>query len=129
MKYLLDTHVMLNIFHGEETVISEHTKSVLSNQKNQFFASAVSVWEIAIKYAIKKLELTEDPRLWLIEAIIKFGWQFLHIEPHHALAVLNLPFYHHDPFDRLLIAQAVTEDLPILSSDIQFKKYKIKVVW
>lgn len=91
--------------------------------------SAASLWEIAIKYSAGKLVLEEDPKKWLPGVILEMGLQQLAISHRHALGVMDLPLYHKDPFDRLLISQAKIENIPIVSPDRIFKKYKVPVIW
>ncbi|MBI2339939.1 MAG: type II toxin-antitoxin system VapC family toxin [Deltaproteobacteria bacterium] len=129
MTFLVDTHIFIDLLQGNEKRFSKEAKNIFQHASNQFWVSAVCLWEISIKYALGKLELSKPPDAWLLDTIQKIGWQTLSIGPLHALAVSSLPFYHRDPFDRLLVAQAKTEDLPVVTRDGIFKKYGVKAVW
>jgi PIN domain nuclease of toxin-antitoxin system len=91
--------------------------------------SAVSLWEIVIKHSFGKLPLSKPPSLWLLDVLQEMGWATLSIDPLHVLCLSKLPLYHKDPFDRLLVAQSQTEDIPIITPDKKFKKYDVEIVW
>ncbi len=92
------------------------------------FLSAVCAWEIAIKYSNRKLILPESPEKFVPSRSRRADFKKLAITEEHALQVAFLPFHHKDPFDRLLIAQAIIEDLPILTADPLFKLYPVKII-
>jgi PIN domain nuclease of toxin-antitoxin system len=96
---------------------------------NQLVLSAVSLWEIAIKVSIGKLELLQPYDQLIPEQLEENDINILPIELIHLTTVVGLPFYHRDPFDRLIIAQAITEDLPVVSPDSLFSQYAIKLIW
>ncbi len=129
MKVILDTAVFLWMIFGEESKITKRGLKVLEDEKNELFFSVVSAWEIAIKYSIGKLELENPPQQWLPDIVIKMGLQQIPILQGHALAVAELPSHHKDPFDRLLVSQAKTEGMSIISPDPIFKKYRVKTIW
>lgn len=129
MKYLLDTVVFLWVIFDERSRISATAISILEDPKNELFFSAASAWEIAIKYSLGKLELKKNPAEWLPDLISKMGLHPLPISQRHALEVGRLPYHHRDPFDRLLVAQAKTEGLPMITPDSLFKDYEMEVVW
>jgi PIN domain nuclease of toxin-antitoxin system len=87
------------------------------------FLSAVSIWEIAIKASLKKLALPHSAGIYVPLRMERFGLQTLPLDRDHAVAVESLPFHHRDPFDRMLIAQAMVEDLTLLSTDRVFARY------
>ena len=89
----------------------------------------VSLWEIAIKYSLKKLDLKKAPGEWLLDIATNMGWEILSVLPTHALKVSDFPYHHRDPFDRLLISQAQTERIPVITPDEKFREYAVKVVW
>jgi PIN domain nuclease of toxin-antitoxin system len=91
--------------------------------------SSVSGWELAIKFAAGRLDLPEEPRNYLASHIPMFDLQVLSISLDHALRVGDLPAIHRDPFDRLLIAQAQIENIPILTSDSHISRYAVEVIW
>lgn len=91
--------------------------------------SPASYWEIAIKISVKKYALSEPYEGFMRKAIDLNGFTYLHIEPRHTAALTILPYHHRDPFDRLLIAQAMVDGLPIVSSDTAFDAYPITRLW
>jgi PIN domain nuclease of toxin-antitoxin system len=116
MRLLLDTCIiydwMLDALTDRATVdLIEHHGA---------FVSAVSVWEMAIKHGIGKMDL---PSRAIVDDITAQGFRWLNISPYHTQAILELPTYHKDPFDRLLIAQATCEGLRIITYDDLFKRY------
>ena len=128
MKYLLDTHVFLWWNLGDSQ-LSENAISIISDENNQIFLSAVSAWEIAIKVAKKRLTIPEEPVRFVPSRMQLHGFQPLPIQVHHATRVYGLPMYHTDPFDRLLIAQSQIENMPLISMDITIRNYDLDVIW
>ena len=124
MKLLLDTHVLLSLFSSDDR-ISPAGLAAMERADAELIVSAVSVWEIAIKRSIGKLEAPEN----VIERIDEAGGRILTITPQHAHATGELPLYHRDPFDRLLIAQAQLEGCTIVTGDSAFSAYDVPVVW
>jgi len=127
MRLLLDTNIFLWIFLSPSRV-SADVKALVKDSQNEIFLSAASSWEIAIKYGIKKLLLPEPPGIYVPDRMKRGNFKRLEITHEGALAVANLPQIHKDPFDRLLIAQALVEDLTLLSSDIIFAQYSVKFI-
>lgn len=122
MKYLLDTHALLWWLGGNS--ISSEAYDIIANPKNKIFISSVSSWEIVIKKSLGKLNAPDN----LAQAISVNNFIELPITISHTLIVANLALYHQDPFDRLLIAQATYEQLPIISRDIIFSQYNIQLI-
>lgn len=120
---LLDTHVLLWYALGERKWISRSLQSRIESEPA--FASVASFWEIAIKSALGKLDAPDD----LPDLVAGLGFELLPVTAEHAWAVRGLPHHHRDPFDRLLIAQAQVERLPILSADPAFAAYDAEVTW
>ena len=108
--------------------LSNSARAVLVSPEHQLFLSAVSSWEIAIKYALGKLKLPKAPSELVPALMERTGVRGLPIEHAHALAVWSLPPHHRDPFDRLLVAQATVERLTILTSDREIGRYDVEVV-
>jgi PIN domain nuclease of toxin-antitoxin system len=129
VNYLLDTVVFLYFLKGQKDKFSRQATKILKDPQNSYLVSSVSLWEISIKYSLEKLPLEKKPGLWLREFIQKLGWIPLPILDEHALRVVELPYHHKDPFDRLLIAQAQKEKLTIMTPDKKFKKYEVQSVW
>ena len=102
---------------------------MLTDPGNELFLSAASAWEISIKYGIGKLKLPDLPEFYLPQKLLNNGIAGLSIEFAHVLQVHSLPLIHKDPFDRLLIAQAQTESLTLLTADPVLLQYKIDFIW
>lgn len=127
MKYLLDTHTFL-WFINNDSNLSASTKTLLES-KVILLLSIASLWEIAIKTSLGKLSLPVSFGLFIPSQLSLNKIDILAIEPAHLNLVASLPFYHKDPFDRLIIAQAIIENLPIVSVDSAFDAYPIQRVW
>ena len=123
MRLLLDTHVFLWAVSGSRQ-LTPKIRAVIKGA-DEVFVSAASIWEIAIKVRLGKLEA--DP-VAMVEAIEESGFKELPVRAAHAAHVANLPLLHADPFDRLLIAQAVTEPLRLLTADAGLASYSELVV-
>ena len=122
MKLLLDTHMFL-WFIMRSALLSADTRALIEDEKNRKFISVASLWEIAIKSSIGKLSLSAPFDQLIPQQLSLNGFELLPIEVSHLAAVTTLPFHHRDPFDRLLIAQALAENMPIVSSDPAFDTY------
>ncbi len=107
---------------------SEDTRSLVKASENDLHLSAASAWEIAIKYELGKLTLPGCPAEVIPELMSKTAVSPLPVLHSHALRVADLPMHHRDPFDRLLVAQAQLEDLPILTADPQFEPYEVEIL-
>jgi PIN domain nuclease of toxin-antitoxin system len=128
VKILLDTQRWLWMQVTPER-LSQRTLELLRDPDNELYLSAASSWEIAIKFALGKLALPEPPSTYVPSRMANSGVLGLPVEHSHALQVAALPRHHRDPFDRLLIAQAQLEHLPILTSDRQFTPYEVEIRW
>lgn len=128
MKVLLDTHTFLWWITDDQR-LSTKARTIISNGDNELFLSAATGWEIAIKAQLGRIRLTDKPEPFIAEQLSLNGIQSLPIHMSHALHVYNLPNHHRDPFDRMIIAQAQLEDLPILTMDSEIKKYGIRIIW
>lgn len=126
MKILLDTHTFLWL-HTDPDRLGEHL-TLLEDRRNALLVSAVSSWEIAIKYGLGRLALPEPPERYVPERLRRMGAEPVAIEHTHALAVVGLPRLHRDPFDRLLVAQAGLLDVPILTADPQIVQYPVQTL-
>jgi PIN domain nuclease of toxin-antitoxin system len=125
VKLLLDTHLVLWWMAGEASRISKRALAALGSDNADPIVSAVTVWEAAIKRGLGKLEAPND----LLSQLQRAGVELLPIAPLHADLVASLPAHHRDPFDRLLVAQATIEGLPLVSDDEAMRRYDIEVVW
>ena len=128
MKLLLDTHVFLWLASSPEH-LSHTALEACEDPANQLYLSVVSAWEIQIKQQIGRLQL-DVPLNQMIQAQESSNdLQILPVELQHVYALGELPLHHHDPFDRLLIAQARAEQAWLVSADSQFGPYPITVIW
>lgn len=123
MNLLLDTHVLLWWLDANPT-LSDKANSVIADGNNIVFVSAAVIWEIRIKQALGKLEIPANFR----RVLDRQPFEMLAISAEHAHAVGDLPAYHRDPFDRMLIAQATVERLTLVTRDDIIGKYEIPVI-
>jgi len=128
MKYLLDTMVWLWSVGPTEKIGSTGLQ-ILSDGTQEIYLSAASSWEIAIKIKLRKFDLPEPPPRYVPKRLAAQGIHSLPVTLSQSLSVYHLPLHHSDPFDRLIIAQAVAEGMVILTSDRVFEKYPVEVVW
>ena len=127
MKLLLDTHAFLWFVAGDRR-LSPTARRALTAPKAQPLLSLASVWELAIKSRLGRLTLPEPFDTYLAKKL-STNLRLLSVELSHVVAVERLPFHHQDPFDRLLVAQALSERLPIVTRDREIRKYGVEVVW
>ena len=128
MKLLLDTHSFL-WFVLDHPHLSTSAKTLIEDRNNQRLLSIASIWEMAIKQSIGKLSFALPYESFLHQQLQVNQIQVLGIEMSHATLVAKLPLHHRDPFDRLLIAQAMVENLPLVSTDIVFDDYAVQRLW
>lgn len=128
MKLLLDTQAFLWLIGGMSEV-SEKAVKLFTNKNNTLLISLASLWEIAIKVSIGKLILQQPLEHFLSSQLQENGIAQLNIDFRHVVKVTDLPFHHRDPFDRLIISQALVENLPVISSDSAFDDYGIERLW
>jgi PIN domain nuclease of toxin-antitoxin system len=128
MILLLDTHTPL-WFLRDDPLLSAAAKSLIEDPRNRKLVSVATCWEIAIKATLGKLELAEPSRTLLEREIPRNNLELLPITLVHATTVETLPLHHKDPFDRLLIAQAIIEAIPLVSRDEQFDAYSLHRLW
>lgn len=127
MMFLLDTHVWLWMLKEPERLPNE-VLTIVEDGTQNLFLSAASSWEIVVKHSLGRIRLPSPPSTYIPEQMLATAVQGLSIEHSHVLEVASLPYHHSDPFDRLLIAQAIVERLTILTIDPQFLKYDIKTI-
>ncbi len=123
-RLLVDTHALL-WWLADDPALSAAARTSIADPANEPTVSVASIWEIAIKQSLGKLAAPDD----LTETIVDEGFTLLSINAQHAWRVRELPHHHRDPFDRLLIAQAMTERMPIMTSDTSFDSYDVEVRW
>ena len=127
MTLLLDTHTFL-WFVNDSPELSQTASNLLESEKD-LFVSVASLWEIAIKVNLKKLTLAKKYEQFIPQQLAINKIQILNIELDHLASYVNLPLHHRDPFDRLIIAQAISENLAIVSVDNKFDFYEIQRLW
>ena len=128
MKLLLDTHTFL-WWITDNPRMSPKARDVVEDAGNEIFFSAASGWEIAIKARLGRLHLPENPSSYLTKQLTMNAIQSLAITMSHSLYVFNLPDIHKDPFDRIIVAQAILENMPLLTKDCMLTEYGIQVIW
>ena len=128
MRLLLDTHSFLWFIDGSEN-LSATGRTLIEDVSNRPFLSVASLWEMAIKLSLGKLCLAQPFDLLIPQQMRLNGIEPLGIEMDHVATVAKLPFHHRDPFDRLLVAQAMVEQIPIVSADTAFDAYGVKRLW
>ncbi len=127
MRVLLDTSCWLWMV-AASTRLGADARALLEDGGNELLLSAASSWEIGIKYVLGKLPLPEPPDRYVPSRLDASGVTPLQVEHSHALAVARLPQHHRDPFDRLLIAQAQLESIPVMTSDGAFDAYEVEII-
>jgi PIN domain nuclease of toxin-antitoxin system len=127
-RLLLDTHVFL-WWVNDSPELTVTARLAIADSGNTCFLSLASCWEMAIKSSLGKLRLAKPIERFVTEHLAVNGFKLLNINLRHAAKVENLPFNHRNPFDRLLISQAMTDRLTIVSADNVFAGYAVKVLW
>lgn len=128
MRLLLDTHVFL-WWVNDAPELSAKARATIRKGQNACFLSVASAWEMAIKVSTGKLALSQPVERFVPEQLAANGFQLMGIDFRHVARVETLPFRHRDPFDRLLVAQAMSEKMPIVSADTILSEYGIKRIW
>ena len=128
MRILLDTHSFL-WFSTDNERLSATVKNLIEDPGNEIFLSVVVGWEIAIKASLDKLSLAQPVDVILNRALQSSRWNLLGIEVRHLGILSTLPFHHRDPFDRLLVAQSMVDDLPLVSNDVRLDDYGVGRQW
>lgn len=128
MNMLLDTQALL-WFILDDDRLSKKGSQFIANSKGAVFVSPASLWELAIKISLGKYSLKESFSSFWNDQLHLNEFSLLNISISHTARLTDLPFYHRDPFDRLIIAQSLEENLPLVSSDSMFDKYGVNRVW
>ena len=121
MQILLDTHIVLWAL-ADDPALPDEARSLISDERNGLWVSAVSIWEISIKHSLSRSDMPLSGKDALGYCQVA-GYRWLDVRPEHAVAVEDLPRIHADPFDRLLIAQALMEPLKLLTHDVVIARY------
>ena len=128
MKFLLDTHTFLwSVLNQPE--LSSIAHDLIIDPNHDILLSPATYWEIAIKISIGKYQLPGPYEAWMNQQLLTNTFGILPITIAHTAIIINLPFHHKDPFDRLLIAQAIVENIPIISADGIFDSYPVDQIW
>jgi PIN domain nuclease of toxin-antitoxin system len=124
----MDTHAFLWFVLGDP-LLSNEARRHIEDPGNEKLVSPASYWEIAIKIRLNKYTLSQPYEEFMQKGIVDNGFVILPIEPKHTAVLTSLPFHHRDPFDRLIIAQAMVEQIPVISRDAVFAAYSVTRIW
>lgn len=127
MRFLLDTHTFIWFMNGDDLLPKTIIKDI-QNTENECFISIASIWEIAIKISLNKLELKSSFD-YISKILLDNEIEALPIKFEEIQKLIQLPFHHRDPFDRIIVCQAIQMNLTILSKDEYFKSYDVKLKW
>lgn len=128
MRALLDTHAFL-WWLADDVRLSSQVREVIADGDNELYLSAASGWEMAIKTRLGKLHLPDNPAAFILKQLRINAIEPLAVQMTHALRVYSLPEHHRDPFDRILVAQAQAERMPIITADPQVVQYDVEILW
>ncbi|MGA0094172.1 MAG: type II toxin-antitoxin system VapC family toxin [Chthoniobacterales bacterium] len=129
MRYLLDTHTLLWMRESNPRLNRAKWETVFFSADNEILVSVVSLWEMTIKRSLGKLDFEGSLEDFAADVTIEHGFTLLPVSPTDLDRVATLPHHHHDPFDRLLIAQALEQGATAVTNDRNWKKYRCKVQW
>ena len=127
MKLLLDTHIFIWLANGDSRIPAAYRAAIESNE-NSLFLSSICVFEIATKYRLGKLKIAQPPEVWLQQIQQSYLVERLDLNCEHSVIAGALPLHHRDPFDRLLIAQAMIEQMTLLTTDSKFPAYGVSIL-
>jgi PIN domain nuclease of toxin-antitoxin system len=128
VRILLDTHTLLWASFDEDS-LSPRARRLIQSPGNELIVSAASAWEVATKYRLGKLDFAQDLAENFVSEVTAAGYLLLSITPEHAQRAGLLPGNHRDPFDRMLAAQAIHENMPLLSNDPQLDVFGVRREW
>jgi len=123
LRLLLDTQALVLLL--DERPLPELAEQAMGRRGTVGLVSVASIWEMAVKAVVGKLQPPDE----LLDVLVEQGFELLPIRPEHAYATRDLPLIHRDPFDRLLVAQAQAEDVPVVTGDPTFAAYGVRVIW
>ncbi len=127
MKILLDTHILLWFISGDNR-LSTNIRDIIRDPDNEVYLSVVSIWECIVKYKLGKLPLPESPEIYLPKQRDRHQITNLNLDEGSVTQLTNLPLLHNDPFDRMLICQALHHSLTIATVDAQIRAYSVSVI-
>ena len=125
MRILLDTHAIIWYFEHNDK-LSQKAEAIIDNPENNIYICTASLWEIAIKVSLGKLNISFNG---LLDELEKVGFLVLHTENEYLQRLLDLPLIHKDPFDRLIISTAIVENMTLISADENVHKYNVTWIW
>jgi PIN domain nuclease of toxin-antitoxin system len=125
---LLDTHAFL-WWDLDDARLSERARNVIRDGHNDIVVSTASIWEVAIKAAKGRLDLPSEIEAYVVDRLRRYRWAALPIDTAHAVRAATLPMIHTDPFDRVLVAQAQLESVPIVTTDAAITRYDVETIW
>ena len=128
MRLLLDTHAFLWFIAGD-TQLSDYARQLIEEPENERYLSIASVWEITIKSTLGRLTVPSPPSVLIREHVWANAIELLPVTPEHLDTLYTLPYHHKDPFDRLIIAQGMSEDMSLIPIDPAFDAYDVRVTW
>ena len=128
MTLLLDTHTFL-WYIWNNPLLSDKSRELIDHEDSVCYVSIASLWEIAIKVSTGKLELTEPFGEYIPNQLTINRFDILPIQVEHTAQIIEMPQHHRDPFDRLIIAQSLVENIPLLSVDVIFDDYGVQRIW
>jgi PIN domain nuclease of toxin-antitoxin system len=128
VRVLLDTAAFLWLANADRR-LSANARAICQDPDSELFLSAVSAWEVALKHSLNRLTLPSTPQQFVPEARERFSVTALAIDEDTALHVGRLPYLHRDPFDRLLVAQAIVHGLVLLTPDESLRRYPARTLW
>lgn len=128
MRHLLDSHTFL-WWITDDSRLSSTVRTIIAAPEHEILFSAASAWELIIKAQLGRLDLSDDPAAFLRQQVTTNGFAPLSITTRHVVRIADLPRLHRDPFDRVLVAQALEEGVPLLTADHLISQYPVPVVW
>ena len=129
MSLLLDSHALLWYLRGDEDRIPLRVRNLVEDPTVRVSISVVSQWELMLKALKGRLRLPDTPEGFLIDLPREEGFRVIDVQPRHIRALPELPAIHGDPFDRLLVAQALVEDLELVTGDETLRSYPVRTLW
>src|SRR5690606_1057997 len=127
MNLLLDTHTLIWYITDNQRLPAK-TRSLIELPENICFVSLATYWEMAIKNSLGRLDF-KKPIMTIFEIVEQSGFEILPVNVNHILKATSLPFHHYDPFDRMIIGQAIAENLSVITKDEKFPKYEVSLLW
>ncbi|OGC02792.1 twitching motility protein PilT [candidate division KSB1 bacterium RBG_16_48_16] len=128
MIVLMDTHSFLWFVNGSSR-LSARARAIIEDPENDKLLSMASIWEMAIKISLGKLAIAQPFEQFIPQQLQINGFEMFEVKFGHIAKTIHLPFHHRDPFDRLLIAQSLVEQLPIVGMDSVFDSYSVQRLW